>query len=56
MRSSNVSGASGLRTVPTEILLAYVLPNDLGDPNYYKLDTKAKVISYAMIGKGFDCK
>lgn len=34
----------------------YVLPSDLGDPNYYKLDTKAKVISYAMIGKGFDCK
>lgn len=33
----------------------FVLPTGLGDSNYYKLDTKAQLIRYAMIGKGFDC-
>lgn len=31
-------------------------PSDLIDYEYYELDTEAKIIHYALQGKGFDCK
>lgn len=34
----------------------FVIPTDLGDYNYYKLDTEAKIVHYAMVGKGYDCE
>lgn len=34
----------------------YMLPDDLGDYDYYPLDTQVKEISYKQIGKGYDCK
>lgn len=34
----------------------YKIPSTVVDYNYYELDTEAKVINYALTGKGFDCK
>ena len=32
-----------------------LLPDEIDDSNYYPGDTEAKVIHYALQGKGFDC-
>lgn len=34
----------------------FIIPSSVKDPNYYKMDSKADVVHYAMIGKGFDCE
>ena len=34
----------------------YTVPESIKDNNYYKKDTKAKVIVYAETGKGFECE
>jgi hypothetical protein len=34
----------------------YILPDNLKDSNYYKLDTEAKIVRYGMIGKGYVCE
>lgn len=37
-------------------LTTYMVPDTVNDYNYYKKNTKANVIKYALIGKGYDCK
>lgn len=34
----------------------FTMPSEVTDYNYYAMDTEAKVVSYAQIGKGYDCK
>ncbi len=34
----------------------FKMPSTVKDFNYYAMDTEAKVVSYAQVGKGYDCK
>lgn len=34
----------------------YKIPDTVSDSNYYALDTQAKKIQYALLGKGYDCR
>ena len=34
----------------------FKMPSTVKDYNYYAMDTEAKVVSYAQVGKGYDCK
>ncbi len=34
----------------------YKIPESVSDGNYYALDTQAKKVQYALIGKGYDCR
>ena len=46
--------AEGLRLWDIEFYKEHRELLQLG--NYYRLDSEAKVVHYAMVGKGFDCE
>lgn len=54
--ASNEEGDGGFTFKAVMNLERFTIPADVKDYSYYNLNTQAKVISYAQIGKGYDCK